>query len=228
MTQKGFTLVELAIALMIIGLLIAGVLKGVELVGNAKVVSVVRDVKAYDTAMIAFKSIYNSLPGDLTNPAARLPNCMSAPCSIGGNGNGIIGVNMAVQTSGTVENNTFWFHLSAASLVSGIVASTQWSTAEAGIGYPKTPLGGNYYMFRYLGSYMTGNYICPFNTTDTTANVRFLDPLVAYQLDAKSDDGLPVTGSTVLYSGSITATVGGQTVYNTSASDTGALCLRIT
>jgi prepilin-type N-terminal cleavage/methylation domain-containing protein len=71
-SQAGFTLVELAIVMIIIGLLIAGVLKGQQLIGNAKVTAQVAQFKAIDAATSTFKDMYASLPGDITNPNTRL------------------------------------------------------------------------------------------------------------------------------------------------------------
>ena len=79
-SQAGFTLVELAIVMIIIGLLIAGVLKGQELIANARVTSTVAQIKAIDAATSTFKDTYDSLPGDMTAPTTRLPNCLAAPC----------------------------------------------------------------------------------------------------------------------------------------------------
>ena len=73
--QAGFTLVELAIVMIIIGLLIAGVLKGQALIGNAKVTAQVAQVKAIDAATSTFKDMYAGLPGDILTPGTRLPNC---------------------------------------------------------------------------------------------------------------------------------------------------------
>ena len=89
--QAGFTLVELAIVMIIIGLLIAGVLKGQALIGNAKVTAQVAQVKAIDAATSTFKDMYSALPGDLLNATNRLPNCAGAPCNVAGNGDGSIG-----------------------------------------------------------------------------------------------------------------------------------------
>ena len=74
--------------MIIIGLLIAGVLKGQELIGNARVTSTVAQIKAIDAATSTFKDTYANLPGDLVTPTTRLPNCLAAPCSNVGNGDG--------------------------------------------------------------------------------------------------------------------------------------------
>jgi prepilin-type N-terminal cleavage/methylation domain-containing protein len=61
--QKGFTLVEIAIVLVIIGLLLGGVLKGQELITNAKVKSVTQDLEGYSAAYYAFQDRVGRLPG---------------------------------------------------------------------------------------------------------------------------------------------------------------------
>jgi prepilin-type N-terminal cleavage/methylation domain-containing protein len=88
--QAGFTLVELAIVMIIIGLLIAGVLKGQQLIGNAKVTAQVAQVKSIDAATSTFKDMYAALPGDISNASTRLPNCGAAPCATNGNGDGSV------------------------------------------------------------------------------------------------------------------------------------------
>jgi prepilin-type N-terminal cleavage/methylation domain-containing protein len=84
--EGGFTLVELAIVMIIIGLLIAGVLKGQELIGNARVTATVAQIKAIDAATSTFKDTYQDIPGDMINPGVRLPNCTNM-CATVGNGN---------------------------------------------------------------------------------------------------------------------------------------------
>lgn len=61
---KGFTLVELAIVMTIIGLLIGGVIKGQQLMENAKVSAFIKQTSGYEAALQGFRDIYNYPPGD--------------------------------------------------------------------------------------------------------------------------------------------------------------------
>ena len=90
--QAGFTLVELAIVMIIIGLLIAGVLKGQALIQNAQVTSTVAQTKAIEAATTTFRDTYNALPGDMTTPNTKLPNCAATCLAMlaGANGDGRI------------------------------------------------------------------------------------------------------------------------------------------
>src|ERR1035438_6434502 len=89
-SQAGFTLVELAIVMIIIGLLIGGVLKGQQLIDNARVTATVAQINSITAAVISFREMYNDLPGDIINPGGRLPDCGAAPCNVGGDGNGVL------------------------------------------------------------------------------------------------------------------------------------------
>lgn len=115
--QAGFTLVEIAIVLVIIGLLLGGVLKGQELIKNAR-------VKAYKTTADAVTSAYNSyldryrsLPGDDTGATGRFP-VANFPNVANGNGSGVLdgAWNSAALN---VETNQFFMHLIAAGFLKG-------------------------------------------------------------------------------------------------------------
>lgn len=121
--RNGFTLVELAIALMVIGLLIGGVLKGQELIENAKITSTIRQIDAYKAAVMIFRNTYNAFPGDIKKPQSRIPNCTTEICIIGGNGNGkIIWSDNAI---GGLENMNFFPHLTKAGMIQGPEGGTE-------------------------------------------------------------------------------------------------------
>lgn len=122
MKRLGFTLVEMAIVLVIIGLLVGGVLSGSELIRAATIRATIRQVEGFDVAANAFRGKFNCLPGDCVN-ADELGFGDTA-----GDGNGYIGCaydamvpceNLGVSTE-TGEYINFWYHLSA----SGLIAET--------------------------------------------------------------------------------------------------------
>jgi len=98
--QKGFTLVEIAIVLVIIGLLLGGVLKGQELIANARVKSAQQEAQAFSAAIYGYKDKTGYLPGDN-------PNETNTPRP---NGNGIIDNN---------ERQPLFQHLKDQGLISG-------------------------------------------------------------------------------------------------------------
>jgi type II secretory pathway pseudopilin PulG len=77
--QRGFSLVEAAIVLLIIGLTIGGILRGQELVASARVRNVVDQIRAVQVAYYGFQDRYNALPGDLTVAQAAQINSRTAP-----------------------------------------------------------------------------------------------------------------------------------------------------
>lgn len=131
-SKKGFTLVELAIVMTIIGLLIGGILKGQELLENARINAFVSQMKAYDAAIVTFQDTYGALPGDIGNPGNLLPNCLSGTCMIGGNGNGTFA---RYGFDDVTETCNFFLHMSKANLISGELAggdTAQCNIAQAG------------------------------------------------------------------------------------------------
>ena len=75
--QKGFTLVEIAIVLVIIGLLLGGVLKGQELINSAKVKNLANDFRSIPTFVFAYQDKFRALPGD--DRAANLRATLARP-----------------------------------------------------------------------------------------------------------------------------------------------------
>lgn len=115
--QHGFTLVEIAVVLVIIGLLLGGVLKGQELINGAKVKNVMNDFRSTSTYAFGYQDRFRALPGDDTNVATRLPGAVGA--STGGTaGNGRLEGNWN-STTPTDESVLFWQHIRLANFAGG-------------------------------------------------------------------------------------------------------------
>ncbi len=176
-SQKGFTLVELAIVLMIIGLLIGGILKGQELIENARSLSLMRQLKSYEAANMTFRSSYGALAGDMTNPGTRIPNCTTSPCNMPGTGNG--------RLDAYPEPMNFWLHLAKANMISGI----DTSGTDVYTLLPKTPYGGSAIIgHNGLNTHIMNLY------SDLDSDLPLLNARQSSQIDRKMDDGNPATG----------------------------------
>ena len=118
-SQRGFTLVELAIVLVIIGLVIAAVLKGQELIVSARLKSTINQVDGIRAATNTFRDKYNNLPGDFANAQVRIGDIAGVTWAALGDGDGVIeGDGVAAPAVGE-ETVLFWNQLSAANMISG-------------------------------------------------------------------------------------------------------------
>jgi prepilin-type N-terminal cleavage/methylation domain-containing protein len=115
--QSGFTLVEIAIVLVIIGLLLGGILKGQEMITQAKIKNVVSDFNGIASALYGYQDRYRALPGDDSNAVARWT--LTAGACSGTAGNGVIEGVYNSPFGTPTEANCFWQHLRYAGFVAG-------------------------------------------------------------------------------------------------------------
>jgi prepilin-type N-terminal cleavage/methylation domain-containing protein len=108
--QTGFTLIEIAIVLVIIGLLLGGLLKGQELITNARVRNIIAQQDGIKAAYFAFQDRYRALPGDYKEASTNI-----AGVTQNGNGDGVVND----PTGGAKESILIWDHLSHAGFITG-------------------------------------------------------------------------------------------------------------
>jgi prepilin-type N-terminal cleavage/methylation domain-containing protein len=188
--QAGFTLVEIAIVLVIIGLLLGGVLKGQELINSAKVKSLAGDFRTISTFVYAYQDRFRALPGDDIQAVAHVAGTLAAtPVAAGvARGNSRIeGTWNSVLP--TDESFLFWEHVRRANLA---VGSTAFGNADEIAAYlPRNSEGGRLGITGQTpggldpGAYSGSFYICSANISG-----RF-----ARQLDQALDDGNTFTGT---------------------------------
>ena len=113
--QAGFTLVEIAIVLVIIGLLLGGILKGQEMITQAKIKNVMADFSGISAAYHGYQDRYRRLPGDDNQAATRWTDLTAA--NDNGDGDGV--VEGTYNGAGNIESRNFWLHLRKAGFVAG-------------------------------------------------------------------------------------------------------------
>ncbi len=191
--QSGFTLVEIAIVLVIIGLLLGGILKGQELINSAKVKNLATDFKTVPLYIYGYQDRFKALPGDDTKAIANLTSTTNPNAAVAnGNGDGVIS-GLWNSINAADESVQFWLAVRAANFAPG---STDFSSAAAVTASLPTNVDG-------------GRMGITSNTTTgatPTAPVAGLTGSYAFcsagllgkyakQLDVTLDDGNTATGS---------------------------------
>ncbi len=183
--QSGFTLVEIAIVLVIIGLLLGGVLKGQEMITNAKIKKLESDFRGVSAAFYTYQDRFNRIPGDDANASDRFTGSWDTT-NDNGNGNGLVQGNWN-STTDTNESRLIWKHLRGAGLISGPVTDKTESYAQ-----PNHAYGGIIGLVGYNTPYAASMgrnrvWVCFGNINGEVAKV----------LEGRGDDGDAGTGSII-------------------------------
>jgi prepilin-type N-terminal cleavage/methylation domain-containing protein len=132
---RGFTLIELAIVLVVIGLLLGGILKGQELIESARARNLISQMDSIKAAYFTFQDKYRAVPGDYPGALARANLSGIANDSVGGNADGVVR-----DTSQARESLLVWVHLAHANLISGNYQSSG-SLPDSAAEWPRNPYG---------------------------------------------------------------------------------------
>ena len=222
-SSSGFTLIELSIVLVIIGLIVSGILVGQDLIKNAEVRAQISQIEKYDQAVNTFKAKFNAIPGDMAvSVANQFGFSVGVACNGqqgGRDGNGLIdgfvGTAIYLQTSG--ENNLFWEDLSSGpsgGLIDGTFPNSGAYPEGCGTSLnmnttPGTSYIGDYFPLAKIGH---GNFVYVFEaggynwySISALTSVAIgggvftsstnIPVIQAYNIDKKVDDGLPTTGA---------------------------------
>ena len=206
--QTGFTLIELAIVLVIIGLLLGGVLRGQELINSAKVKNMARDFQNVQVYIYGYQDKYRALPGDDLAAVAHVG--ATANQAGAGAGNGVIGGNWD-STIITEESAIFWQHVRLAGLAPGP------TVVGAGGYYPTNADGGRIGVQSIAGATNIPILPTPMSGAYVICSAGILGKF-AKQLDTTLDDSNTQTGSLRVYTAAtgwdINATVVDAGVFN--------------
>jgi prepilin-type N-terminal cleavage/methylation domain-containing protein len=177
--QKGFTLVEIAIVLVIIGLLLGGILKGQEMITQAKIKNVIADFSGVSAAYHGYQDRYRAMPGD--DPSATRWGSVT----VGGVQNGVVAGTYNNSCAGAISGATpetclFWHHLRLAGFVAGTGAVQPFNAVNGMLGVQTGDGAGGTALSGFSGLIM-----CSANLPDK----------IAISVDNQMDDGAIGTGT---------------------------------
>ncbi len=181
--QQGFTLVEIAIVLVIIGLLLGAILRGQELIQNARVRNVIDQQNGIKAAYFGFLDRYRALPGDLTAPQATAigtPFGTALTVATVAPGNGTIGAN---------DSPIAFQNLTATGFITCSVCTATAGAASSSANSPTNPFGGAL----QLVNDATYSGTAPSVRLNIKTGGQIASNLL-FEMDTKTDDGNPTTG----------------------------------
>ncbi len=181
--KAGFTLIELSIVLVVIGLIVGGIIAGKSLIDKAAINSTMAELEQYQTVVQTFKDKFKELPGDLSDASDYWPTCATNPLTCNGNGNGLIDYTLS------------WMHLSRAGMITGNYPIIT-TNPQIGVDFPESPVERAGYGLSSGVTYgKTGNYFILQRLRTNSTIEGALSTLTASQLDKKYDDNKPATGN---------------------------------
>jgi prepilin-type N-terminal cleavage/methylation domain-containing protein len=182
--QTGFTLVEIAIVLVIIGLLLGGILKGQEMITQAKIKNVIADFSGVSAAYHGYQDRYRAVPGDDPNAATR----WTVGPAVAGTGDGVVGgaFNATADAAGAAgESRRWWDHLRRAGFISGNGTTQPFNAVNGLIGVQTGDAAGGATLLNAGGAGFAGLIMCSANLPDK----------IAIAVDAQMDDGVAGAGT---------------------------------
>lgn len=212
--QRGFTLVEIAVVLAIIGLLLGGILKGQELIHSSRVRALSEDSSAVRTAYLGFLDRYGRVPGDWSAVAASIGigavvNNPTAAILTSNNGR----LDNPAGANAYAEPNAMWEQITKAGFIeAGYPGTNVVPTQNNGL-TPLNVYGGPIIVGR------TNEYLDAAAPPPTRLHVyvgRFVPVTALRELDVKIDDGLP-------RSGKLRATIVASTIFTGGPSGWGGM-----
>jgi len=177
--QQGFTLVEIAIVLVIIGLLLGGILKGQEMITQARIKNIMSDFSGISAAFHGYQDRYRAIPGDDGGANARWA---IAPAQVPAAGAFSDGVVTGAYGSSTAmdESRLFWDHLRRSGFVSGQGQQQPFNAVAGMLGVQTGGEGAG----QIFGGF-SGLVMCSANLPDK----------IAIAVETQMDDALPATGT---------------------------------
>jgi prepilin-type N-terminal cleavage/methylation domain-containing protein len=229
--EAGFSLIELAIVLVILGLLVGGIMTGQSLIRAAELRSVTSEFNGFVAATQTFRDKYFALPGDMTNATAfwgaahaTLATCKTTAGTgtqtCNGNGDGFIG--FSPTFSEWYETYLFWEHLANAGLIegayTGIISGGGSFHVTIGTNIPRSRISNAGWTLQSAGiaagwwSTLNRDHMFQLGaptssgSSDVWNNGVILKPDDAWNIDTKIDDGKPGTGTVMNFPANSTCT----------------------
>lgn len=248
MSRSGFTLVEISASIVVIALIIASIIGGSELLKQANLRAVIKEMRDYQVSFEAFKERYGQYPGDFSQAQYYFSNVVDGtltPADSNGNGDGLV-------LSNVNESNLAWRHMYLAELLTvnvPIITSTNYNLGRIGNPNPQSAIKDSGYSIvapiPTLANRMMVNVESPWPTTsrinlialgrssnevsgDTRSALSLgaLTPNEAFSLDKKFDDGAEISSSFSGARSGIIRVTNGSNLWDSLAYTTTGQCVR--